>query len=82
MDYHTWGWGTLKARMGNQVALRKVAQLLAPLARCQPFKLLINASGELVLSDIGIAKIREGEGGSVLTGMRTGLGTPEYWSPE
>jgi serine/threonine protein kinase len=33
MDYHPWGWGTLKARVGSQVAWWEAAQLLAPLAQ-------------------------------------------------
>ena len=39
-------------------------------------------STRLILTDFGIAKILEADGGQTLTGTGVGIGTPEYMAPE
>ena len=51
----------------------------------KPANFLLHSDGRLVLSDFGIARIMQGEGGSAgetLTGTGMLLGTPEYMAPE
>src|SRR5437899_11341274 len=46
----------------------------------KPANMLVRKDGHLLLSDFGIAKILEGT--TNLTRVGTGIGTPQYMSPE
>jgi len=48
----------------------------------KPANILINESGQPMLSDFGIVKIIEGSNTTGLTATGTGIGTPHYMSPE
>jgi serine/threonine protein kinase len=89
--------GTLKGKLGKPVPWQDAFTLILPIAQAleythkkgiihrdiKPSNILINASGEPMLSDFGIAKILEGDEGSTLsTTTGVGIGTPEYMSPE
>ncbi|RPJ50832.1 MAG: serine/threonine protein kinase, partial [Chloroflexi bacterium] len=88
--------GTLKTRMGSPYAPANTAQMLAPIARAlayahsqgiihrdvKPANILITPSGAPILSDFGIAKLLETEGGTQLTATGVGMGTPDYMAPE
>jgi eukaryotic-like serine/threonine-protein kinase len=88
--------GTLKQRTGKPLHFITAANLLLPVARAleyahqrdvihrdvKPANILINASGEVKLSDFGIAKVLEMEQATQLTGTGVGIGTPEYMAPE
>ncbi len=88
--------GTLKGRLGEPLGFREAARLLLPVARAlayaherglihrdvKPSNILITEAGDPMLTDFGIAKILEAEGGTALTGTGVGIGTPEYMAPE
>jgi branched-chain amino acid transport system substrate-binding protein len=88
--------GTLKDRLGVPLPYVEAVEQLLPIARAlqyahrhgvlhrdvKPANILINAEGEPVLSDFGIAKLLEGDDGTTLTGTGIGIGTPEYMAPE
>jgi len=89
--------GTLKHRLGKPIPWQEAAALLIPVARAlhyahenkivhrdvKPSNILINQSGEPMLTDFGIAKLLESDEGQTLTtGTGVGVGTPEYMSPE
>lgn len=88
--------GTLKGRLGEPMAWSEAARLLTPIARAlefahqkkilhrdvKPSNILITESGQLMLSDFGIAKVLETEETWDLTGTGVGIGTPEYMAPE
>jgi serine/threonine protein kinase len=88
--------GTIKQFLGKSMPYTEAAQLLAPIARAlhyahshnlihrdvKPSNILITESGEPMLTDFGIAKILDLEGGQTLTGTGVGIGTPEYMAPE
>jgi len=89
--------GTLKQKLSaNPMPWQQAVRVLIPIARAlayshehniihrdvKPSNILITDSGELMLSDFGIAKILEGEETLELTGTGVGIGTPEYMSPE
>jgi len=88
--------GTVKQFLGKSLPYIEAAQLLAPIARAlnyahshnvihrdvKPSNILITESGEPMLTDFGIAKILDLEGGQTLTGTGVGIGTPEYMAPE
>lgn len=88
--------GTLKSKLGRPIPWMEAAQILTPIARAldyahhhkiihrdvKPANILINESGQPMLSDFGIAKILESEGTTQLTGTGVGIGTPEYMAPE
>jgi hypothetical protein len=75
---------------------QQAARLLAPIADAlqyahshnvvhrdvKPSNILITESGQPMLTDFGIAKILDLEGGQTLTGTGVGIGTPEYMAPE
>lgn len=48
----------------------------------KPANILINESGQPMLSDFGIVKIMEDSNTTGLTATGTGIGTPHYMSPE
>jgi serine/threonine protein kinase len=89
--------GSLKDRLKEpQLTWQDSFHLLLPIARAlqfshqqgiihrdvKPSNILITLSGEPMLSDFGIARILESEGGTNLTGTGVGIGTPEYMAPE
>jgi serine/threonine protein kinase len=88
--------GTLKERMGQPIPWEDAAKLLLPIADAlnyahgrgvvhrdiKPSNILITESGEVMVSDFGIAKILESEETLNLTTTGMGIGTPEYMSPE
>jgi serine/threonine protein kinase len=88
--------GTLQQRLGQPMPWQEAARQLLPVARAlqyahdqgiihrdvKPSNILITPSGELMLSDFGIAKILDVEAGQTLTGTGVGIGTPEYMAPE
>ena len=95
MDYIDGG--TLKQLTGTPMPYQEAAALLAPIADAlayahqnnvlhrdvKPANIMLTREGKPVLGDFGIAKILEKENpDGTLTEMNTGVGTPEYMSPE
>jgi serine/threonine protein kinase len=94
MEFHSGG--TLKNHLGKPVPFRTAVRTLLPVARAleyahrhnmlhrdvKPANILISAEGEPVLSDFGIAKLREVNSGFTMTATGVGIGTPEYMAPE
>jgi len=88
--------GTLKQYAGKPVLYDQAARLLAPVGRAleyaheenlihrdvKPGNILLTARGQPMVSDFGIAKILDVEGGSTLTSTNVAIGTPEYMAPE
>jgi serine/threonine protein kinase len=88
--------GTLREQMGTSIPWKSAAQMLAPVARAldyahqeniihrdiKPANILITKSGDLMLSDFGIAKTLGLEDSTNLTGTGVGIGTPAYMAPE
>ena len=88
--------GTLKEMMGKPFSWMKAAKLLVPIARAldhahheniihrdiKPANILVTKSGDMMLSDFGIAKSLAAEGQTKLTGTGMGIGTPSYMAPE
>nr|MBI9043235.1 protein kinase [Anaerolineaceae bacterium] len=88
--------GTLKKKLGKPMPWDEAANLIIPIARTleythknniihrdvKPANFLMNAKGEPMLSDFGIAKVLERDSGLDLTGTGVGIGTPEYMAPE
>ena len=88
--------GTLKEKMGSPIPWQKAAKMLAPVARAldyahkesiihrdiKPANILVTKSGDLMLSDFGIAKSLDVDNQSQLTGTGVGIGTPAYMAPE
>lgn len=88
--------GTLKQFLGKPLPYTQAAKLLVPIAGAlqyahlhnvihrdvKPSNILITDSGEPMLTDFGIAKVLDMEGGHTLTGTGIGIGTPEYMAPE
>jgi len=88
--------GTLKQFLGKPMPWQNAVMLLLPVAKAlayahgldiihrdvKPANILITASGEPMLTDFGIAKMLDLQGGQTLTGTGVGVGTPEYMAPE
>jgi len=89
--------GTLKQRLGKQIPWQETTQLIIPIADAlrfaherhvvhrdvKPSNILLTRKGIPMLTDFGIAKILEAEGGQTLTATTSvGIGTPEYMAPE
>lgn len=88
--------GALKASLGKPMPYAEAAALLAPVARAlhyahqqrivhrdvKPENILINDSGQPMLSDFGIIKLLDVEESQGLTGTGRVVGTPAYMSPE
>lgn len=90
------GW-TLKERLGRPIPWQESARILIPIGRAlqyahqqkiihrdvKPSNILLDPSGDSLLTDFGVAKILiDTEETSDLTGTGMGIGTPEYMSPE
>jgi eukaryotic-like serine/threonine-protein kinase len=88
--------GTLKQKMGRPFPWQEAVRILIPLASglayahqhgiihrdVKPANILINDTGNPVLTDFGLAKLLETVEGLTLTGSGVGIGTPEYMAPE
>ncbi len=88
--------GTLKEKLGKPIDWKTAVGWILPIARAlafaheqdivhrdvKPSNILVTQSGELMLSDFGIAKILEEEATTELTATGVGIGTPEYMAPE
>jgi serine/threonine protein kinase len=88
--------GTLSSRLGKPMNYAESAAILAPVARAlnyahqqkvvhrdvKPANILINESGQALLSDFGILKLIETDETQGLTGTGKIVGTPSYMSPE
>jgi len=86
--------GTLKERIKKALPVPEVADYIIQAAEgldcahrngivhrdVKPANMLLRKDGHLLLSDFGIAKIMEGT--TNLTRVGTGIGTPQYMSPE
>jgi serine/threonine protein kinase len=88
--------GTLRQVLKGPLPYQEAAKIVAPVARAleyahqrkiihrdiKPANILMNESGQPMLSDFGIAKLLEMDDGDALTGTGVGMGTPEYMAPE
>lgn len=88
--------GTLSSRMGKPIHYAEAATILAPIARAltyahqqkivhrdiKPANILLNETGQAMLSDFGILKLMDLEESHGLTGTGKITGTPAYMSPE
>ena len=86
--------GTLKDRLKKPLSVTEAADFIIQAAEgldcahrngiihrdVKPANMLLRKDGHLLLSDFGIAKILEGT--TNLTRVGTGIGTPQYMSPE
>ncbi len=86
--------GTLKDRLKRSVSVPEAVDFMIQAAEgldcahrngiihrdVKPANMLLRKDGHLLLSDFGIAKILEGT--TNLTRVGTGIGTPQYMSPE
>jgi serine/threonine protein kinase len=88
--------GTLTQFLGSPMPWQEVVGLLLPIAQAldyaheqsiihrdiKPSNILLTGRGQPMLSDFGIAKILDLEDGQTLTYTGSGIGTPDYMSPE
>lgn len=88
--------GTLKSKLGKPMPWPEAIKLILPIAQAlgyahnlnivhrdvKPANILLNESGQPMLTDFGIAKILESDSQLQLTGTGVGIGTPEYMAPE
>jgi eukaryotic-like serine/threonine-protein kinase len=88
--------GTLSNRMGKAYSYTEAAAILAPIAHAlhhahqhkvvhrdvKPANILVNESGQPMLSDFGIVKLTDTEESQGLTATGVVVGTPAYMAPE
>jgi serine/threonine protein kinase len=88
--------GTLKSILGRPIPFWEGARLLLPITQAlefahrhgivhrdvKPSNLLFSETGDLMLSDFGIAKMLDLGDASRLTSTNMTLGTPDYMAPE
>jgi eukaryotic-like serine/threonine-protein kinase len=88
--------GALNPAPGCSIPYAQAALLLAPIARAleyahrrgvihrdiKPSNILICESGDLMLSDFGVARLLDNDGDNRLTSTGQPIGTPEYMAPE
>ncbi|MBN2385612.1 MAG: protein kinase [Anaerolineales bacterium] len=88
--------GTVKDRLDEPMPWQEAVRLLLPVAQAlayahsqgiihrdvKPSNILLNETGQPLLTDFGIAKLLETEATQTLTGTGMGVGTPEYMAPE
>lgn len=90
--------GTINSMMGCPIPYKEAAAILAPIARAlahahtqkpkvihrdvKPANILLNESGQALLSDFGILKTDEADVSQGLTGTGAVVGTPAYMAPE
>ena len=94
MDYLPGG--TLKKYLGKPMPYQQAAGLLVPIAKAlvyahsegvihrdvKPTNILLSETGQLMLSDFGVAKVLDSEQTQGLTATGASIGTPEYMAPE
>ena len=85
--------GTLKQKLGKPLPYPQAVMLVLPVARglahahemgifhrdVKPSNILITQSGEVVLTDFGIAKLLEDKEGQTITGTGVGLERLNIW---
>jgi serine/threonine protein kinase/formylglycine-generating enzyme required for sulfatase activity len=88
--------GSLKDRLGAAIPWKEAFRQLIPVARAlayahsqgivhrdlKPANILVTRSGDLVLTDFGIAKTLNAENLTQLTATGVSMGTPAYMAPE
>ena len=94
MDYLPGG--TLKEKLDGPMPFQMAIRILLPVARAleyahemkivhrdvKPANILLTKNGQPMLTDFGLAKMLENNGGTNLTSTGVGIGTPDYMAPE
>ena len=88
--------GALSKRLGKPISYLDALEIIIPIIQAlayahqqkiihrdiKPGNILINESGQPLLSDFGIVKLTETDESQSLTGEGAAVGTPEYMAPE